>query len=303
MKIYRSLSNGWNSTSSVFQKGPIVTITDMVKLPAETVYVTVTVAPEPTVGCIAPLPPGNNNGGETYGEADGGITSSEIGVTVIQTQYFTVTETVPVAAISKTSDPAPEATSVITDPVSESTTTESTTTITLTSTFTNVITLTAPKIKAPSSSKASTLLFTGIGPNGWNVTRPTAPNAAAPISSRMQYHPGSWSFHHKAPLHTAVPVVKRQMRGPKALEWVTATINGVIVSWGNTYNPETPTATIEASVTFPGFPILTTPTATIRASVTFPGSSSTPVGSTPAPTPSDCGEIGNFTINVSTHLT
>ena len=118
--------------------------------------------------------------------------------------------------------PAP--TPVLADKEQDGTTTSfSTITLTTTDVHTHVLTL----VRVTPSAKP----FTGIAPYGWNSSMPVQKHVASEGAKVYD------EKMHNTTIATRPTKVFRRRFKRQSEEWITATINGVVVSWVNNYTP------------------------------------------------------------------
>lgn len=99
----------------------------------------------------------------------------------------------------------------------------STLTLTTTNVLTNVLTL----VSLTPSAKP----FTGLAPNGWNSSSPTV-HGAETTKLQVDKEIATNTTLFAAPTGSGKRLAKKQQN-----EWISGTINGVIVPWVNNYTP------------------------------------------------------------------
>ena len=133
-------------------------------------------------------------------------------------------------------------------------------TVSLTTTITETSTLT---MTSSSVTSAAAGAFTGLAPNGWNATTLMSVKAAATASGSAKPYIYQVDVKDKAAFanRTACYSGKCSRKSTRLLkarqvegDVISATINGVVVSWTNNYNgpvPSTPEATPSTSEVVP----------------------------------------------------
>ena len=89
---------------------------------------------------------------------------------------------------------------------------------------TNVVTNVVTLVSITPSAKP----FTGLAPHGWNGSLPNVHQIATQIDKKI----ATVTTISAAPTGSSKYLIKRQHA-----EWITATVNGMIVSWVNNYTP------------------------------------------------------------------
>ena len=165
-------------------------------------------------------------------------------------------------------------------------------------TLTNIVTvyLTADVVNVTSAAPTSLKSFTGIGSYGWNSSSTLQQAAGVTAGATGTGLPGSHTYatgasgviapsfwsKNSAPA-TTKSVLINKMKARQVGAIVTATINGVIVSWTNTYDGSTPTTAL---------PLISK--APISSSTALINSSTTPISSS-----TDCSSLTTISMSYS----